>query len=189
MKIISRRNPLNLIGVLTLAFIASPALDVLAQTSKPQLECLVERSRSVRIEGGDFDDRTERVCLDVTITNKNWSQPAGDLRGTIYIFGESVHDRKACKLLQKETFPFDLEKRGSFKTTTPEVELKWDKTGASFGDKYRGWVLRVESASGELVIEEKSSPFIGDTSDLPLLKTGSYSDKNCRPVPEPKRKY
>lgn len=158
-----------------------------AAEEKPDLECLIERSRKMRIEGGDHDDKTERVSFDIKLTNKDWKNPVEGLTGVFYVFGESVHDRKAFKLVQKESFDVDIEARGTFETTTPVAEMKYDTTFASFGEKYRGWVLVLENDDGETVYEDASSVFMKETARLAKLDVGDYCDREGRKMPEPQR--
>lgn len=158
-----------------------------AGEGKPDLESLIERSRKLRVEGGDYDDKTERVSFDIKLTNKNWKEPVTGLTGTFYVFGESVHDRKAFKLVQKENFDVEIEPRGTFETSTPVAEMKYDTTFASFGEKYRGWVLMLENVDGDTVFEEASSVFLKETARLAKLETGDYCDKDGRKIAEPQR--
>ena len=159
-----------------------------AAEQKPDLECLVERSRKMRIEGGDHDDKTEKVSFDIKLTNKNWKEPIEGLTGVFYVFGESVHDRKAFKLVQKENFDVEIEPRGKFETSTPVAEMKYDTTFASFGEKYRGWVLVLENGDGETVYENASSVFMKETARLAKLDVGDYCDKEGKRIAEPQRR-
>lgn len=162
--------------------------DGFAQSTTPQLECTVNSSRKTRIEGGDYDDKTQRVSFDITLKNKSLSNATGPLNAVFYAFGESVHDRRAFKLLQKESFDFDLEARGSHNHATPQIELKFDTTGLSFGEKYRGWILQVHNGEGEMVFEQQSSGFINGTADFANLELGKFYNHKAEPIPEPKRR-
>jgi hypothetical protein len=159
-----------------------------AADDKPDLECQIERSRKMRVEGGDHDDKTEKVSFDIKLTNKNWKDPVEGLTGVFYVFGESVHDRKAFKLVQKESFDVEMEPRGTFETSTPVAEMKYDTTFASFGEKYRGWVLMLENGDGETVYENASSVFMKETARLAKLDVGDYCDKDGKKVAEPQRR-
>ena len=159
-----------------------------AANEKPDLECQVERSRRMRIEGGDHDDKTEKVSFDIKLTNKNWKEPVRGLTGFFYVFGESVHDRKAFKLVQRESFDVEIEPRGTFETSTPVAEMKYDTTFASFGEKYRGWVLVLENGDGETVYENASSVFMKETARLARLDVGDYCDKEGKTIAEPQRR-
>lgn len=82
------------------------------------------------------------------------------------------------KLLQRETFDFELDARSSHTHSTPRIELKFDATKASFGEKYRGWVQHVHDREGIMVFEQKSSVFIADTQNLPNLKINDHCNKS-----------
>jgi len=180
--------PRRRLTCLVLILVCAQPCSSFASDRKPVLEGQVERSRTMRIEGGDRDDKTEKVSFDIKLTNKNWKEPVGGLTGIFYVFGESVHDRKAFKLVQKENFDVEIEARGTFETSTPVVEMKYDTTGASFGEKYRGWVLMLENEDGETVYENTSSVFMKETAHLATLEVGEYCDKEGKKVAEPQRR-
>jgi hypothetical protein len=98
-----------------------------------------------------------------------------------------VHDRKAFKLVQKESFDVEIEPRGTFETSTPVAEMKYDTTDASFGEKYRGWVLMVENEDGETVYENASSVFMKETARLAKLEVGDYCDREGKKLAEPQK--
>lgn len=184
------KTPTRFLSRLSLLLLVSalvPSQPLCAADGEPDLECLVERSRKMRIEGGDHDDKTERVSFDVKLTNKNWKEPVEALKGIFYVFGESVHDRKAFKLVQKEEFDVEIEPRGTFETTTPVATMKYDTTFASFGEKYRGWVLMLQDEDGDTVYENASSVFMKETARLAKLDVGDYCDREGKKVAEPQR--
>jgi len=148
---------------------------------KPNLTCTADRSRSVRIKGGDWDDKTEKIQFELAIRNNSMSKPTGELSATFYVIGEDAGERNKFKLLQKENIDFSLEGRGTHETTTPEIKLKWDNTGAIFGEKYRGWVLQVRNDAGEIVSETASSSFLRSTAYLADMAAGDYLDKSGEP--------
>lgn len=148
---------------------------------KPSLTCIADRSRSVRIKGGDWDDKTEKIQFDLSIRNNSMSKPTGELSATFFVIGEDAGERNKFKLLQKEDIDFSLEGRGTHETTTPEIKLKWDNTGAIFGEKYRGWVLQVRDDAGEIVSETSSSSFLRSTTYLSEMRVGDYLDKSGEP--------
>lgn len=161
-------------------------LDAVAQKAAPQLECSVSNAKGQRIAGGDFDDKTQRVAMDVTVTNKSMSKPTGPLRADFYVFGESTIARNRFKLLQKESFDFELEPRAKSSHQTEEIVLKFDNTGfARFGEKYKGWIVQVMDQGGEKVFEQKSSEFVTDTKNLPSLSVNDYCDKSLKKVSAP----
>lgn len=172
------RPPHALLAVLAFAA-ASPA--PAHAGDKPSLTCTADRSRSVRIKGGDWDDKTEKIQFDLSIRNNSMSKPTGELNATFFVIGEDAGERNKFKLLQKENIDFSLEGRGSHQITTPEIKLKWDNTGAIFGERYRGWVLQVRDDSGDIVSEASSSSFLRSTAYLADMDVGDYLDKSGEP--------
>jgi hypothetical protein len=181
-------SPRRRLSLLLVLLACAQPWSLSAADEKPDLECQIERSRKMRVEGGDHDDKTEKVSFDIKLTNKNWKDPVEGLTGVFYVFGESVHDRKAFKLVQKESFDVEMEPRGTFETSTPVAEMKYDTTFASFGEKYRGWVLMLENGDGETVYENASSVFMKETARLAKLDVGDYCDKDGKKVAEPQRR-
>ncbi len=155
--------------------------------AKPKLQLAyeVDRARSLRTAGGDWDDKQDRISLRLKLKNLNFRHGFDGLRADLYLIGQSIFDRKAFKLLQKDTFEFDLAPSGTFEATTPQITLKWDDTNARFGDKYRGWVLRIFDAANEKVLDVQSSQAFSSTDGLEALKVNQYFDKEFRPLKDP----
>ena len=152
-----------------------------APGDKPSLTCTADRSRSLRIKGGDWDDKTEKIQFDLSIRNNSMSKPTGELSAVFFVIGEDAGERNKFKLLQKEEINFSLEARGEHEATTEEITLKWDNTDAIFGEKYRGWVLQVRDDAGEIVSEAASSSFLRSTAYLSEMSAGDYLDKSGEP--------
>jgi len=136
----------------------------------------VVRMKRSRIEGGDFDDKRERIELKVKLTNTDTKLSADQSKGEIFIFAESILDRTALKLLAVEAFDFSLPPRGIHEFVTPEVVTTYDTTGARFGHKYEGWVLRIRDKTGDLVLTKSSSPTLlkGSEKATALTKDALY---------------
>jgi hypothetical protein len=153
---------------------------------KPQVAVKVEQSQKVKIEGGDFDDKLQRIAFDISVTNQSLSKPTGDLSLEIYVVGQAVTQPGRLTLLQKETDGFSLEPRATFTTQTPELQLKWDTTGAAFGDKYRGWIVFIRDAAGQVVHQSASSSFVSDPAAMAGLSVGDSFDKQGRRINAPR---
>jgi len=123
-----------------------------------RIDIEVVRQKRSRIEGGDYDDKKERIELKVKLANTDTRLAADKFAGEIFIFGESILDRSATKLLGVESFTFSLPPRGTHEFITPEIETMYDTTGARFGHRYEGWVLRLRDGSGNIVLAKSSSP-------------------------------
>ena len=169
-------------AIATIALSLTGGLLSAAPGDKPSLTCTADRSRSVRIKGGDWDDKTEKIQFDLTIRNNSMSKPTGELNATFFVIGEDAGERNKFKLLQKEEMNFSIEARDTHEATTEEITLKWDNTDAIFGEKYRGWVLQVRDDTGEIVSEASSSSFLRSTAYLEDMDVGDYLDKSGEPA-------
>jgi hypothetical protein len=118
----------------------------------------VVRNRRSRIEGGDHDDKKERIELRVKLSNADTQLAADKFKGEIFVFAESILDRSALKVLNAESFDFSLLPRGNHEFTTTEVETMYDTTGARFGHRYEGWVVRLKDSTGQIVLSKSTSP-------------------------------
>ena len=142
----------------------------------------VVRQKRSRIEGGDFDDKKDRISLKVKISNTDTTSAEG-LKGQICVLGESILDRRAVKMLAKQEFTFSLPARGSHELLTDEVETAYDTTGARFGYRYEGWLLRIHDSAGNLVAEKSTSPsLIKQASKVTDMAVGSSFDRNTMAV-------
>lgn len=118
----------------------------------------VVRQKKSRIEGGDFDDKKDRIVLKVKLSNTDTTISGDNLKGVICVLGESIVDRNAVKMLAKQEFTFSLPPREAHELLTEEVETAYDTTGARFGHRYEGWVLRVRDSAGTVILEKSNSP-------------------------------
>ena len=115
-------------------------------------------SVKTKIEGGDYDDKMDRIKLKVRLTNRHTSLPADKCKGEVYVFGESILDRNMVKILDSASFDFSLRPMGSHEMATEEVSTGYDNTGARFGYKYLGWLVRVNDGTGESVLSKSNLP-------------------------------
>jgi hypothetical protein len=146
----------------------------------------VVRNKRSRIEGGDYDDKKERIEMKVKVTNTDNKMSADKLKGEIYIFGESILDRTAVKILNAQQFDFSLPARSSHEFTTDEVVTMYDTTDARFGHKYEGWVLRLRDGTGTVVFTKTSSPTLlkGVEKASSLTKDKTYDRTTFKEKPE-----
>jgi hypothetical protein len=143
----------------------------------------VVRVKKTRIEGGDFDDKKDRIVLKVKLTNSDMKLSYPNYKGEIYMLAESMIRRQTLQLLGSEKFEFSLEPRGTFEHQTEEVVTAWDNSGAIFGAKYDGWIFLVRDSSGEIVLKKASSPTNLQYLDkLPELKKGKFYSKKFEPL-------
>jgi hypothetical protein len=136
----------------------------------------VVRMKRSRTEGGDFDDKRDRVELRVKLINTDVRLSADKFSGEIVMLGESTVDRTAMKVLGLDRFDFSLPPRGTHEFVTPEVVTMYDESRfARFGHKYVGWVLRLKDSSGNVVVTKSTSPTLAkameQATDLAKDKT------------------
>ena len=144
-----------------------------------RLNIEVFRQKKSRVEGGDWDDKKDRIELKVRLTNSDAGKSMQKLKGEIYIFSESILDRTATKLLGKEGFDVTLAPRGVHEFTTPEVTSEFDTTGIRFGFKYEGWFLRLRDNSGKEVFLKSSMPsFLRNAAKIDGLEVGKAYDRS-----------
>ncbi len=143
----------------------------------------VDRNKKTKIEGGDFDDKKDRISFKAKFRNSDPNRAFNGLKYELFIFGQSMTDQKAFKLLQRTSEPFSLAPLQEFVFESPEVVTAWDNTGAIFGEKYKGWYLRVFSPTGELILVKSVISIFSKTEGLDALQVGQAYDKNMKPVP------
>lgn len=159
---------------------APPTAATTAARLGSRLALEVVRQKRSRIEGGDFDDKKDRIALKVKIANTDTKLSAENLKGEICILAESVLDRTAVKMLGKQEFTFSLPPRGNHELLTDEVETAYDNSAfAKFGYRYEGWLLRIHDSAGNLVAEKCTSPtLIKQAAKVAGVAVGSDFDRN-----------
>ena len=141
----------------------------------------IARQRSAKVEGGDRDDRTDKLTFTVTLQNRSKTPYAG-VKMKFYLFAQNILFPKRFKLLQVYETSTDIDALKSAVLTTPLVETMWDDTVQTFGDKYKGWIAQFFAPDGTPLIEKSSSSFFTNTNKLSGLKEGNYYDKALQPV-------
>ncbi|HEX8311765.1 MAG TPA: hypothetical protein VF614_10630 [Chthoniobacteraceae bacterium] len=161
--------------------------DSLAQAPAAKFDQRVQvevvRAKKTRIEGGDFDDKKDRIILKVKFTNSDTAVAYNDCKAELYIWAEHILNRKAFLLLGKEQFTFSLPARGTHTFTSTEVETAWDKTDARFGAKYDGWVIVVRDAQGAILMKKATTPaWLPVAEKLGDLQAGKSYDRDLKVI-------
>jgi len=143
----------------------------------------VIRGKSTRIEGGDFDDKRDRITFTIKLRNSDPNRSFPGLRVEFFLFGQNLLNPKALELLQKFETAVSLDPLQEFQTITPEVENQWDDTGAIFGSKYKGWYLLVFGPNGELLFEKRTTSFLDNLEGLSNVQVGGLYNRKLEPVP------
>jgi len=142
----------------------------------------VARNKASRIEGGDFDDKKDRISFKIKFRNGDPNRSFEGLKFELFVFGQSMVDKKAFKLFQRVAQSFSLKPLQEFTFDSPEVVSAWDNTGAIFGEKYKGWYLIVTGPGGEVLVEKSVTAFLEGTAGLDGLTEGGFYDKKLKPL-------
>ena len=68
--------------------------------------------------------------------------------------------------------------RGTHEFTTDEFTTKYDITGARFGYRYEGWLLRIRDSAGKVVLEKATAPsYVKNAERIAQLATGKDYDR------------
>lgn len=155
----------------------------------PKIDVAADRNRAVRTQGGDWDDKEDRMQMKITIRNKDLNAGAEGLKGEFWLITRSAVDQRVYQIAQRESFTFSLsaEREGrKFIHETPEIILRFDRTGAVFGTRYHAWILAVTDAKDELIAVKSSSSFYEKLLEQAMgLKVNDWVDSNLRPSSEP----
>lgn len=157
----------------------SPASSALEQ----RVQFVATRSKKTRVQGGDFDDKTDRISFKLKFTNTDTKASFQDLQGEFYIFAESITMKKAYQVLGVEKFDLSLAPRASQEVTTAEVFTKFDTTDARFGAKYESWALVVRDSTGAVVMKKASlARWLGVAEKLKDLTPKRYYSADLKAI-------
>jgi len=141
------------------------------------------RSKKTRIQGGDFDDKTDRITFNVKMTNPDTKTAITDLTAEFYVFAQGVVDRRAYQLLGKDEMPVSLAPRGTQTLSTAEVITKWDNTDARFGSRYEGWLFLLRDSAGKIVYKKATSPnWAALAEKMNTVTIGRAFDRDLKPL-------
>lgn len=177
--------------MLGLVAISSRADEPKFASNPPSLDLDVDRNRSLRTKGGDWDDKMDVVQMKISIRNKSLNSDVEALTAHFWLIARSAVDRKVYKIAQVEEFPVALTSTRPGRVLEHETKgivLKFDRTGAIFGESYHGWVLVLKNADGEVVsVKSSSSVYEQKLEKVFPLKEGDWIDQNFEPASEPSR--
>jgi hypothetical protein len=139
--------------------------------------------KKVRIQGWDWDDKTDQLSFTVKLTNTDTRTAFNDCRAEFYIFAQSVVDRNAYRLVGSEQFDFSLPPRAVHRFSTQEVITRWDSTVARFGAKYDGWALIVRDSAQQVICKKATNAqWIAVADKLNTLAGGKFYDRTLKPL-------
>lgn len=184
----TRRLTQAAIGFFLLNVLTGSAFPAEPLTSKSEFDSKVTvsavRNKKTKIEGGDFDDKKDRITFTIKLRNSDPNRPFPGLKLEFYLFGQSMVNTKALQFLQKYEKELNLDPLQEVELLTPEVVTAWDNTGAIFGAKYKGWYLRVYGANGDLLAEKNTTTFLDDTTGLTRLQVNKFYTRKLQPINE-----
>jgi|GEM_PF-2536379 len=125
----------------------------------------VIRQKRTRIEGGDWDDKKDRITLRVKLANSDSRQAFENYRGEVFVYAQSVLDPARTKLLGKHAFKFSLPVFGKHEVTTEEYVTAYDTTDVRFGHQYQGWIIQIYDAQGNMIIEKATNPTLAKSAE------------------------
>lgn len=147
------------------------------------------RSRNTKVAGGDWDDRLQKVHFSAVVRNLELNKPAEGLKLQWWALAESLKDRKRLLVIDSGSADVNLTNKPDgreMRSEGREVTLKWDDTGAIFGERYKGFIVIVTNADGELVAAKTSFPNWDRALPKALaMKTGSWVDRDLNPSARP----
>ncbi len=157
----------------------------------PKVEINANRMRLTKVAGGDYDDRQQRVQLEVIARNLDFNKAAEGLTLRYWVLAESLLDKRRLLVIDSGELPVSL-------TKTPEgreirhkgelVTLAWDDTGVIFGQRYKGFILVLTNAQDEVAVVKANQPSWQKNYEGALaLRKGSWCDMDLKPAEAPRR--
>jgi len=156
-----------------------------AKSRIPWLELKVTNLRRDGKDGSDYDNRSQRVLLELELENRERDFDVEGATMTIVALAKSVRDKRlGCCL--KETAEIDLPANRTAELMTKKGTVRYDNNGsANFGFKYYGYAIFVTNAAGKVIYRQYHPESLEDSGDLLLqAKAGYYIDKEFKPTKE-----
>jgi hypothetical protein len=188
------RREIRVIGVI-LTCLASMAAGSGAELTlakeQARVEIAVQRSRSSRVKGGDWDDKLDKVSVEVKVRTMDLNRPIEGLVARYWVFAKAINDPKAFKVILQGDFPVNLTSAPAGREAihqSKEATLRWDNTQITFGERYEGWLVVVLNAEGEVVASRSSKPsWEQNVAKAGNLKAGKYYTSNLDSTKAPFR--
>ena len=154
-----------------------------AKLAEQRIAVDAQRSKKSRIEGGDADDRLDRITFNVKLTNNDTKVTFEECKSEFYVLAQSIINRNAYQVLGVTPSSFSLPPRGTHSFATDEVVTKWDKTDARFGSQYHAWVLVIRDKTGGILLKKTSVPaWLAIADKVGAMGTGQYFDRTLKPI-------
>ncbi len=147
----------------------------------------VQANRIRRLGDENFDDQRDSYAFKLRFKNNDRSTSFEGLTGELWIFGRSTTDRRAYKLVARETYTFDLPPSLDFaEMAGPSFELEYDdKAHAKYGYKYEGFVFLLKNAEGKVMGLSSNLSWVKSSIEkLSALQAGSVYSTKLEPYSE-----
>ena len=162
---------------------AATAPSAEAKLAEQRIVVDAQRSKKSRIEGGDADDRLDRITFNVKFTNNDTKVTFEECKSEFYVLSQSITNRNAYQVLGVTASSFSLPPRGTHSFATDEVVTRWDKTDARFGSQYHAWVLVIRDKVGNILLKKTNVPaWLALADKVGTMGTGQYFDRTLKPV-------
>jgi hypothetical protein len=167
------------------AFLESRAELPMAK-NPPRVEIGASRTRFTKVAGGDWDDRLQKVQIEVIAKNLDFNHPANGLKLHYWVLAESLVDRKTLKVIDNGVVDVNLTSDASGREMRQKgemVTLQWDDTGAIFGERYKGWVIVLVNDKQEVVAVKANVPSWQQNFQRAFeLRTGAWCGLDLKPA-------
>jgi hypothetical protein len=156
----------------------------------PKIQMEASRSRRTTIEGGDYDDKLQKVQLEIVVKNLDLNKKVEGMTVHFWAFGQSQLDRKAYKVIDAGEFPIALDgtpEGREVRHQCEEIKLAWDNTDVKFGQAYKGYLLVMTNAQNEVVaVKSNVQSWQAGFEKAFELKKGSWCGLDFKPTKAPK---
>lgn len=118
------------------------------------------RKRRQRTEGGDYDDKTDKIQFVVKLTNRETNKEVKGLKAVVVLSAQNVVERKKFMVLLREEFPVELGtgKASVFEHETKEATTMYDdEYMAKGGERYDGWLVAILNSEDQIVAYKTSN--------------------------------
>jgi len=183
-------------AVVSVIFLACAAIvtplqaDLEMGTEDREIQLKVAKSKRTKVAGGDYDDKLERISLNIRIKNRSLRDAKEGLTARYWIIGESMVHRSALEVLDSGEMKVDLGSefgKREFKKETNETVVQWDDTNLVHGAKYDGWIFVLLDADGKVIKSDASkNTFRKLIPKADFLKKGNFYDSNFDIMSVPK---
>lgn len=184
------------IALLGLLVFCGARVDALAEAkmplakNPPKIFLDANRKRFTKTEGGDFDDKKQKVQLEITVRNLDLNGKVNGLTLHYWALAQSAEDRRVYKVIDAGEFPVSLDNTAEGREIQhkgEEVVLQYDDTGyAKFGVAYKGCLLVVLNAEKEVVAVKASQPAWQTNFERAFdLRKGSWCDGTLKSASKP----